>query len=140
MTHITSYTVNGFKSFLTKQPKQWLTFFASSTTNQPTFIDNIGAVAAPTLGSGLGLPANQSAYLGTVSFHKDLVVNGTFELTVDTNGPGNTDDVLDGLGSVITDTTTFNSAYLVNVPEPGALSLLVLGVGGMLLAGRGRRS
>jgi hypothetical protein len=137
---IPSYSVTGFKSLLTKQPSDWLTFFAGTTNNIPPFIENIGAVAAPTLGSGLGLPAGQSAYLGTVSFHKDLVVNGTFELTVGTNGPTGTDDVLDGDGGVITGTTTFNSAYLVNVPEPGALSLLVMGVGGMLLAGRGRRS
>jgi hypothetical protein len=137
---IASYSVTGFKSLLSIQPKKYLTFFAGPTTDQSPFIDNIGAVAAPTLNSGIGLPANTSTYLGTVTFHKDLVVNGTFEITVGTNGPGNTDDVLDGLGSVITATTTFNSAFLVNVPEPGALSLLVMGVGGMLLAGRGRRS
>jgi hypothetical protein len=137
---IPSYSVTDFGSLLTKQPAPWLTIFAGSTTNQPPFIDAIGAVAAPPLGSGLGLPPGQSAYLGTVSFHKDLVVNGTFELVVDTNGPGNTDGVLDGLGTLIDSTTTFNNAYLVNVPEPGALSLLVMGVGGMLLAGRGRRS
>jgi hypothetical protein len=135
-----SYTVNGFKSFLTKQPKQWLTFFASSTTNQPTFIDNIGAVAAPTIGLGLGLPAGQSAYLGTVTFHKDVLVGGTFEIKVGIFGPGNTDQVLDGAGNPIASTTTFNSAFLVNVPEPDALSQLVVGAGGILLARRARRS
>jgi hypothetical protein len=28
----------------------------------------------------------------------------------------------------------------MNVPEPGAISLLIMGLGGMMLAGRGRRS
>jgi len=138
---IPSYSVTTFKSVLTKQPAPWLTSFAvNPTTNQSPFIDAIGALGAPSLSSGLGLPPGQSAYLGTVTFHKELVVNGTFELFVGVNGPGGTDGVLDREGTAIAPTTTFNSAYLVNVPEPGALSLLVMGVGGMLLAGRGRRS
>jgi hypothetical protein len=79
-----------------------------------------------------------TAYLGTVTFHKDSLVNGTFEIAVDAGGLN--DGVLDGLGTDISAATTFNNAWLINVPEPGALSLLVMGVGGMLLAGRGRRS
>jgi hypothetical protein len=138
---IPSYSVTDFKGLLTKPPGQrWLTFFAGDWTNQPPIIDAIGAIAAPTISNGLGLPPGGSAYLGTVSFHKELVVNGTFEIEVGVFGPGGTDGILDGEGTAIAPTTTFNSAYLVNVPEPGALSLLVMGVGGMLLAGRGRRS
>jgi hypothetical protein len=133
-----SYTVTGFRPLLTTKPGAYLNIFAGSTTDQPPFIDNINAAASPATSAGIGLPSGGSAYLGTVSFHKDLVINGTFEFGVGVNGPGGTDGILAGTGEVAD--TTFNSAYLVNVPEPGALSLLVMGVGGMLLAGRGRRS
>jgi hypothetical protein len=132
--------VTNFTSFTTTKPFVYLPLLIGSTTNQPPYINNVNAAAAPPTGAGLGLPAGGTAYLGTVSFHKDQLVNGTFEIIVGTDGPGGTDDVLDGNGGVITGTTAFNSAYLVNVPEPGALSLLVMGLGGMLLAGRGRRS
>jgi hypothetical protein len=135
---IAGYSVTNFSSKLTKKPLQYLPLFVGTTTDQPPYIDNVNAAAQPALSLGLGLPASGSAYLGTVVFHKDLVVNGTFEITVGTDGPGNTDGILNGLGGDAT--PTLNSAYLVNVPEPGALSLLVMGVGGMLLAGRGRRS
>jgi len=132
--------VTGFQSFTTTKPFVYLPLNLGTTTNQSPYIDNINSAAAPPLGNGLGLPAGVSAYLGTVTFHKDVLVNGTFEISVGTDGPGGTDNVLDGIGNTITSTTTFNSAFLVNVPEPGALSLLVMGLGGMLLAGRGRRS
>jgi PEP-CTERM motif len=127
-----------FQSLITTLPKAYLPLLIGSVTDQSPFIDNIGAVASPPTGSGIGLPSGVSAYIGTVSFHKDATINGTFEIAVGTTG--NTDGVLDGNGVAITNTSTFNSAFLVNVPEPGALSLLVMGVGGMLLAGRGRRS
>lgn len=135
---VPSYSVNSFKSFTTIKPKYWLPNTLGTTTNIPNFIDNINASALPVANQGLGLPPGQSAYLGTVSFTKNVIVNGTFEIKVGDNGPGGTDGLLDGVGNSII--PTYNSAYLVNVPEPGALSLLVMGVGGMLLAGRGRRS
>ena len=122
------------------QPKEWLTFSFSNPTNQPPFIDNINATAGPPLGAGLGLPFGQSAYLGTVSFHKDVLVNGTFELVVGVDGPGGTNGILDIDGTDISDTTAFNSAFLVTVPEPDALFQLVMGAGGILLAKRARRN
>jgi hypothetical protein len=125
---------------------------AEPLNNFPGWITTINAAALP--GVGLGLPAGETAYLGTVSFHKDQAVNGTFEIAFpvgsvdgalgDGKGPDGADGILaltsNPSGLDITGTTTFNSAWLINVPEPGALSLLVMGVGGMLLAGRGRRS
>ncbi|MBW2715919.1 MAG: PEP-CTERM sorting domain-containing protein, partial [Deltaproteobacteria bacterium] len=91
--------------------------------------------------AGIGLPAGNTAYLGTVTFHKDALVNGTFNIDVGVDGPIGTDDIASlNPQVVISDTVTFNGASLINVPEPGALSLLVMGLGGMLLAGRGRRS
>jgi len=61
---------------------------------------------------GIGLPAGQSAYLGTVTFTKDLPVIGPFEIFVGTDGPGETDAILDGVANNISSTTTFNSAFL----------------------------
>ena len=135
-----TYTVNDFRSLTTIKPAYWLPLAVGTTTDQDPFVDNINAAASPPTSSGLGLPAGQSAYLGTVSFHKDLVVNGTFEITVGNNGPGGTDGILDGGGADITGTTAFNSAYLVNVPEPNSLFALVTGTGGLLLARRCRKS
>jgi len=133
-----AFSVATFQSLTTTLPKVYLPLNIGSTNDDAPLITNINAAASPPTGSGIGLPNGVSAYLGTVSFHKDVTVNGTFEIAVGTFG--GSDDVLDGGGGVITPTTTFNSAFVVNVPEPGALSLLVMGVGGMLLAGRGRRS
>jgi hypothetical protein len=130
--------VDGFQSLLTTLPLPYLPLALGSAIDTGTVIESINAGAGPSIGLGIGLPPGATAYLGTVSFHKDVIVNGTFDLLV---GPFGPDDGLGNiLGEIITDTTTFNSAVLVNVPEPGALSLLVMGVGGMLLAGRGRRS
>jgi len=110
-----------------------------STTDLGGRIDNVNSAALPPyVGTGL-TAAGQSHQLGTITFHKSVDVgNGTFEIFSDANGP--TDDVLNLSGGVITDTTTFNSAFLINVPEPGAIAMLAMGLGGMLLAGRGRRS
>ncbi len=69
----------------------------------------------PGLGKGIGLLAGQSAYLGTVTFHKDLVVNGFFEIAVGVDGPRGADGVINLSGAEISSTTTFNSAYLLTV-------------------------
>jgi hypothetical protein len=130
--------VTTFQSMTTTVPSAWLPLFLGETTDLGGAIDGINAGAAPSVGAGIGLPPGQTAYLGTVSFHKDVLVNGTHDIIL--GAFGTKDGVADGVGNDITDTTTFNSAVLINVPEPGALSLLVMGVGGMLLAGRGRRS
>ena len=108
------------------------------TTDTGSRIDNINSVALIPFGLGTGLVAEGDSHmLGTVTFHKDVLVNETFEIRVDTNGP--TDGVLNLAGEEIQNTSTFNSAFLINVPELGALPLLIM-VGGMMLAGRGRRS
>ena len=131
-------SVAGFQSMTTTVPMYYLPLALTTPTDSGTYIANLGSASAPTIANGIGLPAGVSAYLGTVSFHKDQIINGTSEIFPNVDNPGN--DVLDGAGGVISGTSTFNSAYVVNVPEPGALSLLVMGLGGMLLAGRGRRS
>ena len=101
-------------------------------------VTNINASAIPgVFGTGL-VNEGDSALIGTVTFHKAGNATGTFEIKVGAFVVG--DDVLNLAGETITDTTIFNSAFLVNVPEPGALAMLAMGLGGMLLAGRGRRS
>jgi hypothetical protein len=104
--------------------------------NQSPYIDLINATIGP--GSGIGLSAGQSAYLGTVTFHLDQPGSGSFEIIVGTDGPRGGDGVLDLAGKVIDSTTTFNSAWIVlggggsPVPEPTAA--LLFGLGAALIA------
>jgi len=131
-------SVTAFRSLTTTKPKPYLPANLGTTDNNiEGWVQNINAACCGPL-AGIGLPAGGTAYLGTVTFHKDVLQSGTFEIAVGTNGPNGTDDLGNGLNQVISSTSTFNSAFLVNAPEPGALSLLVMGLGGMLLAGRGR--
>jgi hypothetical protein len=105
-----------FRNFTTTNP-DWLLGHFGVTSNMPPFIDNINAVSVPYTNSGTGLPANESAYLGTVSFELDQLVNGTYEITVGAFGPGG----MDGIGNLahqnITSSTTFNSAF-VTITDP----------------------
>jgi len=107
---VPNFSVTNFRRFNTKP---FLPSFLGTISNQPPYIDNVNAASSPATGAGLGLPAGGTAYLGTVTFHKDVLAGGAFEIRVGVNGPGGTDDVLDGAGSPISDTTTFNSAFLV---------------------------
>jgi hypothetical protein len=115
-----SLSVNGFQSLTTTSPFYWLPVGLGVISDIPPFIDNFSALAIiPNAGLGFGLPAGQSAYLGTVSFHRDQLLNGTFEIAVGAFGPSGTDGVGDLAGQDITSTTTFNSAFVVD-PEPTA--------------------
>lgn len=126
-------TVTSFQS----TPGGNLPFSLGTAVNTGTRVETINSAALPpTLGAGL--QQGQSHQLGTVTFVKDALGNGTFEFRSDDDGAA--DGVLDLAGNNIGPTTTFNSAFLINVPEPGAISLLALAVGGLALAGRGRRS
>ena len=105
-----------------------------------TAVTNINALRFTFAGTGSGLLAGQSAYLGTITFHEDTLENGTFEVKP-FGRPGQDAFAYRDTGTQIPDELLIkNTAFVVNVPEPGALSLLVMGLGGMLLAGRGRRS
>ena len=103
-----------FQSLTTTLPWPYLPINPIVSTDQPPFIDNINSAAAPPVGFGIGLPPGQSAYLGTVTFHKDFVVNGIFEISVGTDGPGGMDGIIDSFGNDVSATTTFNHAYLIN--------------------------
>jgi hypothetical protein len=87
-----------------------------SISDIPPFIDNINAGAFDFLAVGLGLPAGQSAYLGTVTFHMHTYVSGFFEIKVGANGPGGTGGVGNLDSTDITSTTTFNSFFFDILP------------------------
>ncbi|MBW2493731.1 MAG: PEP-CTERM sorting domain-containing protein [Deltaproteobacteria bacterium] len=73
--------------------------------------------------------------LGTVTFSSIAAGAGLNILVTANDG---TDDVLDLAGNVISGTTTFNVATInvAPVPEPGTLSLLGMGLGGLYMVGR----
>ena len=96
----------------------YLTLQLGTTTDQPPYIDNIIATGFPSAQMGIGLPAGQSAYLGTVSFHKVISSFGIIEFSVGTDGPGQTDGVANLDHELISSTTTFNGANLFAGPEP----------------------
>jgi hypothetical protein len=105
-----------------------------STTNTGTVIENINSVASIFLGFGIGLTAaGQTHQLGTITFSN--IGAGAFSLQAAVLG---TDDVLDLNGDVISGTTTFNfgDINVAPVPEPGTLSLLGMGLGGLYVVGR----
>ena len=126
-----------FRRFTTVS-SDWLTGHFGGTSNLPPFIDNINAVAVPYTGSGSGVPADESAYLGTVSFQMDQLVVGTNEIAVGAFGPGGMDGIGDLAHLNITSTTTFNSAF-ITVPEPSALPALRSGIAMLALLYRRRR-
>jgi hypothetical protein len=130
-------SVSGFRAMTTTVPSFHLPLQFGSASDTGVVIGNINAAAAPILNLGIGLPAGNTAYLGTVSFHKDTLVNGTFEIAVDTGGKD--DGVLDGLGTDISASTTFNNAWLINVPEPGLLLQLASGLLGLAVLDKRRR-
>ena len=82
---------------------------------------------------GPGLAAGQSYLLGTITFHNNTGNPGVFQ--IDAGAFVVTDAVLDGFGVDVTATTTFNSGFAA-VPEPGTLSLLGMGLGGLCVVGR----
>ncbi len=133
-----AFGVIDFRSMITmSQNGWWLQQSVGTTSDIPPFIDSINALTLTILNAGIGVPAGQSAYLGTVSFHKDLILNGTFEISVGAFGPGGTDGIGNLDHQIITSTTTFNSAFVV--PEPSALAALGSGIAALALLERRRR-
>jgi len=133
-----AFSVIDFRSVTTfSQNGWWLQQSVGTTSDIPPFIDSINALTLSSLGAGTGLPAGQSAYLGTVSFHKDQILDGTFEISVGNFGPGGTDGIGNLDHQIITSTTTFNSAFVV--PEPSAMQALGSGLAMLALLHRQRQ-
>lgn len=91
-------------------------------------VQGIQAFAFPPTPAGIA--AGTSFLMGTVTFHSITGAPGSFQIdSLFTGGDG----IADGLGVPIV--PTFNSAFAV-VPEPGTLSLLGMGLGGLYAVGR----
>jgi hypothetical protein len=124
------FTVTLFSSTAFTMP---LPFNLGTTNDTGTMVTNINAGGG--LGPGQTLLSGASFTLGTITFQRTAAPGtGSFALSTILTA---SDHVLDGSGSVIDGTTTFNGGFAVSpVPEPGTLSLLGMGLGGLYVVGR----
>lgn len=96
---------------------------------------NAGSFNCAGGGFGSCLADTESQRIGTVTFHVDALTSGTLEIFAFISAPDG-----DGVGNAAGGTAnpTFVSAFAI-VPEPGTLSLLSMGLGGLYAVGRRSR-
>ena len=97
-------------------------------------MESISSLVDSLFWCGVGLLAGQSFLLGTVTFNSITGNPGTFTASV-LVAPATSDGILNGSGIDISAISTFNNATAV-VPEPGTISLLGMGLGGLYIVGR----
>jgi hypothetical protein len=90
-----------------------------------------GCLGDPTLWGDPPGPGTTSALIGSIVFDVDALGVGTLEITVGLF------DLADGVGNAVGGNAnpSFASGFAV-VPEPGTLSLLGMGLGGLYVVGR----
>jgi hypothetical protein len=124
----TLFAVTTFSNTMFTMP---LPFNLGSTLDTGSMVTNINAVGG--LAAGQTLLSGNSFTLGTVTFQRNAAPgSGSLALSVILTG---SDHVLNGAGVIIDGTSTFNGGFAV-VPEPGTLSLLGMGLGGLYVVGR----
>jgi hypothetical protein len=121
------FSVTGFASFQGGPLPQLLI----APVDSGTTIDTLSAAASFACGAGCGLAAGQSYLIGTVTFFSITGTPGSFQVD---SFLGGLDSIADGNWVPIS--PTLNSASASPVPEPGTLSLLGMGLGGLYVVGR----
>lgn len=113
-------------------------FTVGSISDTGTRISNYNASAF-----GGALVSGATYQAGTLQLHQVGPATGTFTVApVIIGAPISTDMISDGASNNISGTSTFNGAAIVNAstPEPGTALLLGLGLCGLTVASRRRRS
>jgi hypothetical protein len=97
----------------------------------------LGLVTDIGWGSFVDIGVGNTQLIGTITFTSlPAYAGGTLTITSYVLKPG-PDDLLNGFGAVENATSIFNSATVnAPVPEPGTLSLLGMGLGGLYVVGR----
>lgn len=113
-------------------PRAMLPLVFGNTIDTGTSVRNLKAEVFPPF-VRTGLASGQSWLLGTVTFVTTGEGGGQFTLVSMITG---SDDILDLAGDSISGGSTFQSAVIHIVPEPGTIALLGVGLVGFGIAGR----
>ncbi len=115
-------------------PSAMLPLVLGNTIDTGRRVQNLTAEVFPPF-VRTGLTSGQSWLIGTVTFVTTAGDAGQFTLSSTMTG---IDDILDLAGSSISGSTTFQSAVVNIVPEPGTVALLGLGLVGLSILARRR--